>query len=61
MITRDDLIRDRDGLTAQANQIQGALAYVNQRLALMDKEEAESNGKTKGPMLGLEPQMKGGS
>lgn len=48
MLSKDDLIKDRDGLLAQANHIQGALSYVTQRLAMLDKAEAEAEREKNG-------------
>ena len=46
----DDLKKDLEGLVAQANQIHGAINYIRQKIATMEKEEAtaakpKKNGK----------------
>ena len=48
MLTKDDLIKDRDALVTQINQIQGALSYVNQRIAFCEKAEADEKAKEDG-------------
>ena len=56
MLTKDDLLKDRDALVAQANQIQGALSYVNQRISCCEKAEADEKAKADGKLVETEVQ-----
>lgn len=37
MITREELEHDRQDVINQLNRLQGALAYVNQKISALDK------------------------
>ena len=39
MITREELERDRQDIQAQLNRLQGAMSYVQQKIAALDKLE----------------------
>ena len=45
MITHEELERDRQDVINQLNRLQGALSYVNQKIAAMDKLKKEEEEK----------------
>ena len=54
MLTKADLIKARDALIGQVNQLQGALSYVNQRIAFCEKAEADEKAKEDGKVKAVD-------
>ena len=49
-VTKEELLRDKDQIIAQLQQLQGALAYVQQKIAAIEKLDEGKNSKpTKKP------------